>query len=61
LSRPTSHVLSDQEENKKQATPLVKEWKGCTCIIMTKESPNGKCSKDLSSKFKPRLLGGKIV
>jgi hypothetical protein len=25
LSRPTSHVLSDQEENKKQATPLVKE------------------------------------
>jgi hypothetical protein len=59
LPRPMGHVLNDQKESEKQATPPVEEWKGCMCIIVTKEGPNGRCSKDVSSRSKPRLLGGK--
>jgi hypothetical protein len=51
------HVLDDQEEGKKQITPPVEEQNRCVCIGMAKESPNGNCSKDLTSKSKPKLLG----
>jgi len=35
------HMLGDREENEKQTTPHVEEWKGCVCIGMAKEDPNG--------------------
>ncbi len=52
------HMLGDQEEGEKQTTPPVDEQKGCVCTSMAKEGPNGSCSKDSTSKSKPKLLRG---
>ncbi len=61
-SRPPhqkGHALGDQEESKKQATHFSEEQKGCTCTNAVGEGPNGKHSKDLMLKSKPKPLGGK--
>jgi hypothetical protein len=42
---------------KKQATLPVEKRKGCAYSNMAKEGPNGRCSKNLTSQFKPRLMG----
>jgi hypothetical protein len=52
-------VLDDKKEGKKQIVVPTKEQKGCAHTNMVGEGPNGRCSKDLTPKFKPRLLGKK--
>jgi hypothetical protein len=32
--------------------------KGCAYSNVIREGPNGRCSKDLTSQFKPRPVGG---
>jgi hypothetical protein len=52
-------VLNDQKEGKKQTTFPTKKRKKCAHTNITREGPNGRCSKDLTpkfKKFKPRLL-----
>ncbi len=51
------HMLGGQEEGKQAALPI-EEWKGCTFSNVAREGPNGRCSKDLTSQFKPKPLGG---
>jgi hypothetical protein len=50
------HVLDDKEERKKTILPT-NECKGCEHKNMAGEGPSIRCSKDLTSKFKPGLLG----
>jgi hypothetical protein len=52
-------MLNDKKENKKQVAPPIEERKGCACIVMDKEGPNGRCSKYLTPKSKTKPLGGR--
>jgi hypothetical protein len=52
-------MLGGQEQGKQAALP-VEERKGCAFSNVAKEGPNGRCSKDLTSQFKPRLLGNVV-
>jgi hypothetical protein len=54
------HMLGGQEQGKQAALP-VEERKGCAFSNVAKEGPNGRCSKDLMPKSKPKPLGGKGV
>jgi hypothetical protein len=51
-------MLGGQKEGKKTSAFLVEEQKGCAYSNAVREGPNGRCSKDLTSQFKPRLVGG---
>jgi len=53
------HVLSGKKEGKKQVLPFVKEWMRWVCINTIKEGLNGRCSKNLTLKFKLKPLGEK--
>jgi hypothetical protein len=50
-------VLDDQEEGKKQTILPTEERKGCAHTNMAMEVSNGRCSKNLTPKFKPSTLG----
>lgn len=51
-------MLGIQKEGEKQVTPPIKEQKGCACTVTNEVGPNGKSSKDLTPKSKPRPFGG---
>jgi len=51
------HGLRGQEEGETQVTPFTKKQKGCVNINTAKKGPNGKHSKDLTPKSKPKPLG----
>jgi hypothetical protein len=53
------HMLGDQKEGGKQVAPFVEKRKGCVCTYIIGEGPNGRCSKDLTPKSKPKSWGGK--
>jgi hypothetical protein len=53
-----SHTLGDQKENKKKLHILVKNKKDAHIQMWLGKGPNGRCSKDLMSKPKPKPLGG---
>jgi hypothetical protein len=55
------HLRNDQKEGGKQVAPPTKERKGYVCTDVVGENPNGRQSKDLIPKFKPKTLGGKGV
>jgi hypothetical protein len=50
-------MLGGQEEGT-QATLPIEERKGCAFSNVVRDGPNGRCSKDLTSQFKPMPLGG---
>ncbi len=50
--------MSRKAKNKLYLPPK-NEWDVCVCTNTIRESPNGRHSKDLMPKSKPKPLGGK--
>jgi hypothetical protein len=55
----TGHKLKGQEEGKTQVTPPNEKQKGCVSTKIARKGPNGKHSKDVTPKSKPRPLRGR--